>query len=73
MSTPKREEWTDAQSAAVSALLGILLRADAQQIADDTPGGVSMVTYRVAPEGRRLVVEVTVHGAGGVPVAGFTL
>lgn len=73
MSTPKRDDWTDTQSAAVSALLGILLRADAQQIADDTLGGVSMVTYRVVPEGCRLVVEVTVHGAGGVPVAGFTL
>jgi hypothetical protein len=73
MSAPKPDDWTDLQSAAVSALLGILLRADAQHIADDTPGGVSMVTYRVAPDGRRLAVDVTVHGAGGAPIAGFTL
>jgi len=73
MSMPKREEWTDAQSVVVSALLGILLRADAQQIADDTPGGITCVTYTVQPEGRRLAVEATIHGPDGIPIGGYTL
>lgn len=73
MSTPKRDDWSSVQSAAVSALLGILLRADAQQCADDTPGGITSVTYTVQPEGRRLAVEATIHGPDGSPIGGYTL
>lgn len=71
--TAQRGGWSDIQAASIQALLGVLLRADAQQVADDTPGGISSVSYVVHKEGRRLVVDVTVYGPGDMPVAGYTL
>ncbi|TSE21706.1 hypothetical protein Talka_00392 [Tepidimonas alkaliphilus] len=66
-------DFETVQQAALYGLLGVLLRAVARAEAEDQPGVVTALEFRVEPDGRRLSVDVTVYGAGDVPVAGFSL